>query len=212
MRKTILLSLQGLLILSFSISAQEKKVQKTNQINLFTEVLYGAGLCGADNPFSFIVGVEKPVARHWTVSGDIHYFKTDYETYCCDVFSKGTYSSVIPSVKMKFDPGKRNKGIFAGIGLGYVFANDRGTEQPYSYETGIVGKEITQGNWDFHGIAPSFNWGAGFKIFKVPMAIVNTNYFAKTPWGFGPITTAIGLRVSFKREGGGCCAAKKKCD
>jgi hypothetical protein len=210
MRKTILLSLLGSSILFSNISAQEKKSKKSNQITPFTEVLAGVGICGESNVFSFIGGIEKPVAKHLTVSADVHYWKTDYETYCCDVYSKGTYSSVIPSIKMKFDPGKRNKGVFAGIGLGYVFAKDRGTEQPYSVETGVTGKDITYGNWDFNRIAPSFSWGVGFKISRYPVALTNTNYFANTPWGFGSISSGIGLRVSFKRDAAKCKVEKKK--
>lgn len=205
------MSLSGLFIISSNISAQEKKEQKTNVITPFTEVLYGVGLCGESNAFSFTGGIEKPVARHLTVSYDIHYWKTDYETYCCDVYSKGAYSLVIPSVKIRYDPGKRNKGFFVGAGLGYVFAKDRGTEQPYSfnYGTTTIGKEITYGNWDYQSISPSFNWGIAFKLSRFPVALVNTNYFAKTPWGWGPVATGIGLRLGFRRVPGGCCESRK---
>jgi len=218
MRKTILLSLSGLLIVCSTLSAQEKKQKKDMGIMPYTEVLYGLGLCGESNAFSFIGGIEKPVAKHWAVSADIHYWKSDYENYCCDVYSKGTYSSIIPSVKMKFDPGKRNKGVFIGVGLGYVFARDRGTEQPYSYDpsTGIkiMGKDITNTNWDFNSIAPSFNWGVSFKIARFPVSLINTNYFAKLPWygGLNPITTGVGMRVGFRKVGSKCSEVKKKCE
>ena len=216
MKKTILISLSGLFILCSEILAQEKTGQKINAVTPFIEFSYQLGLCGESSPYTFMAGIEKPVAKHLSVSADVHLWKTDYENWCCDIYSKGTYTSVIPSVKIKFDPGKPNKGFFIGAGLGYVFANDRGTEQPYLYDaatgTKTVGGEITRGNWDFQSISPSFNWGVAFKISKFPVAIVNTNYFGKTTWGWGDIATGVGLRFGLRRVSGGCCEKKKKCE
>ena len=208
------MSLAGLFIICSNISAQEKKEQRTNVITPFMEISNQFGVCGASNPFAFIAGIEKPVAPHFAVSTDIHYWKTAYETYCCDVYSKGTYTSVIPSVKIRFDPGKQQKGFFIGVGLGYVFAKDRGTEQPYLYNsttgTKTIGAEITNGKWDFQSISPSFNWGLAFKISRFPLAFVNTTYFAKTSEGSGPVATGVSLRFGFRKVPGNCCGNKKK--
>jgi hypothetical protein len=214
MKKTILFSLSGLLISFSNISAQEKKEQKPNRITPFIESSYQLGLCGESNPFAFILGVEKPVAKHLSVSADVHLWKTDYETWCCDIHSKGTYTAVTPSIKIKFDPGKPNKGFFIGAGIGYVFTKDRGTEQPYLYDaagTKTMSGEITNGNWDFQSIAPSFNWGIAFKISRFPVALINTNYFGKSTWGWEDIATGVGLRFGLRKVPGGCCGSKKKC-
>ena len=183
-------------------------------ITPFIEVSNQLGLCGEKNPYAFMTGVEMPVAKHLSVSADIQIWKTDYENWCCDMYTVGSYTHILPSVKIKLDPGKQNKGFFIGVGLGYVFAKDKGTEQPYSYNaaTGIktIEGEITKGNWGFHTISPSFNWGIAFKICKFPVSVINTNYFGKTPWG-GPLATGVGLRLGLVREPGGCCKGKKKC-
>ena len=214
MKKTVLFSLSGLLISFSNISAQEKKLQKTKVTTPFIEVSNQLGLCGEKNPYAFLAGVEKPIAKHLSVSADIQIWKTDYENWCCDIYTKGSYTHILPSVKIKLDPGKQNKGFFIGVGLGYVFAKDRGTEQPYLYDpatgTQKTGGEITNGNWGFQTISPSFNWGLTFKVCKFPVTLINTNYFGKTPWG-GPLATGVGLRFGFKRDAGGCCKSKKKC-
>ena len=217
MKKKLSITLTGLFIFCSCISAQEKKEQKPVGITPFIEMSNQLGLCGEGNPFAFMAGIEKPVAKHLSVSADIQLWKTDYENYCCDIYSKGTYTSVIPSVKIKLDPGKPNRGFFVGVGLGYLIVKDRGTEQPYSYNpaTGIKTFEdkITAANWNYQSIAPSFSWGIVFKVKKYPLAIINTNYFSKTDWyGWGPAATGIGLRVGLKKVSGGCCEGKKKCD
>lgn len=180
------------------------------------EFSYQLGLCGEKNPFSFILGMEKPVAKHLSVSTDIHFWKTDYETYCCDIYSKGTYRSVIPSIKFKFDPGKPNKGFFIGGGLGYIIAKDRGTEQPYVYNastgTKTVSGEITHGKWDFQSFSPSFSWGVAFKIKYISMSLVNTNYFGNTTQSWTDVATGVGLRLGFSNVPGSCCCNKKKCN
>src|SRR5262249_33638532 len=129
--------------------------------------------CGVSNPFSLLAGVQQPFKKHLMLVYDVHYMNTNYENNCNDVLSKGHFSSFIPSVKMQLYSGKKQgRGLLAGVGLGYMFARDRGTEQQYtidpvSKEKALAG-EIKHGNWDFNSIAPSFTFGAGFRLFKLP--------------------------------------------
>jgi hypothetical protein len=187
-----------------TLNAQRQPATKLNKFTPVVEVQYGLGICGASNPVSFTAGLQKPLTRKLTMSYDVNYWNTSYETYCCDVYSKGKYSAIIPSVKLTWNAGKRkDRGFFAGVGLGYIFAKDRGTEQSYSITPGtnemIFNKSAVAGNWDFNSIAPSFSWGVGLKIFHLPVSIVNTNYFAKTTLGWGPVSTSIGFRIGLRK-------------
>lgn len=215
MKKKTIACLPLIFFIAANVSAQVTKKQKNNAITPFIESSYQLGLCGEYNPVGFMAGIDKPLAKYLVISYDIQFWKTAYEVYCCDVYSKGDYMQIIPSVKIKFDPGKPNKGFFIGGGLGYVFARDRGTEQPYFSDTvtGIktFSGEVKQGNWDFNSIAPSFILGVGFKIKGFPAAIVSTNYFGKTTWGWGPVSTGVGFRVGLNKVSGSCCKGSKKC-
>ncbi|MGQ0739475.1 MAG: hypothetical protein ACT4OJ_10480 [Bacteroidota bacterium] len=215
MKKKITACLLPLFFIALNMTAQATKKQKKNAVTPFFETTYQLGLCGEYNPVGFIAGIEKPLAKHLVISYDVQFWKTAYEVYCCDIFSQGNYMQVIPSVKVKFDPGKPGKGFFAGGGLGYVFARDRGTEQAYESDpvTGAktFSSEVKQGNWDFNSIAPSFSWGVGFKIKGFPAAIINTNYFGKTTWGWGPVSAGVGFRFGLSKVSGSCCKGSKKC-
>src|SRR5688572_17629350 len=141
-----------------SVAIAQEKEQKT-----FTPyVAVYAGGC-VDNPFQFAAGIQKPLQKHLTIAYDIHYWKTGYECFCEDTYTKGDYRSITPSVKIIYNTGKREgRGFMAGLGLGYMFAKDRGTEQTYLYDE--IEKKYTYGNmtaanWDFNSIAPSFSLG-----------------------------------------------------
>jgi hypothetical protein len=208
MRKNLLLVLAGVFFAS-ALSAQENKVNE-NEVKvdgkelLIPYVGFSAGGCGVSNPFAFMVGVQQPLKTHFSIAYDINFWKTNYETYCCDVYSKGKYTSVTPSVKFFYNTGRQTgKGFFAGLGLGYMIAKDRGIERSYSVDpmTGTTefGKDIIEGNWDFHSIAPSVTLGVGLRVWNLPVGITNTYYFAKTPWGFQAAEGGVGLKIGFKK-------------
>lgn len=209
MKKTILTIILGLVIFCSASSAQDKE-QKP-----FTPyVAVYAGGC-VDNPFQFVAGMQKPLQQHLTIAYDIHYWKTGYESYCDDdVYAKGNFRSITPSVKIIYNTGKKEgKGLMAGIGLGYMFAKDRGTEQSYLYNESV--KAYTYGpataaQWDFNSIAPSFTLGVGFRVLRLPMVFNSTYYFAKTTEGWMATAGGVGLKIGFRKLPGGCC--KKKCE
>jgi len=201
-KKIITFPVLCLFVFCSSGYSQQKKAQNTKAVTPYAESSWLLGLCGYNsNAVAFTTGIEKKAAKHLAISYDIHYWKTNYENYCCDVYSEGRYSIIIPSVKIKFDPGKPNKGFFIGAGLGYVFAKDRGTEEPYSYDPVTKGRimsgKVTNGNWDFNSLSPSFNWGVGFRIKGFPVSVINSNYFGKTTEGWHDISTGVGLKLGF---------------
>jgi hypothetical protein len=162
-----------------------------------------AGGC-VDNPFSFLAGVQKPVMKQLTLSYDLHYWNTGYECYCDDMYSKGKFTSFTPSVKISYNTGKKeSRGFILGAGLGYMFARDRGTEQPYTYDvatnTNVVTKEISKGNWDFNSIAPSVTLGVGFRLFKMPVAYKCVYYFANTTDGWMAAAGGVGFTIGFRK-------------
>ena len=187
----------------FTISAQDKKSSETKPLTPYISVL--AGGCVA-NPFSFIAGVQKPIQQHINISYDIHYWNTKYECFCDDIYSKGHFVSVTPSVKITYNTGKKGgNGLVAGIGLGYMFAKDRGTEQTYMSDpvTSIktVSNEIVPGKWDFNSIAPSFSLGVGFRVLKLPVVFNSVYYFAKTTTeGWVAAAGGVGFKIGFKKS------------
>ncbi len=189
------------IVSSLSLLAQDKGASVNKLLTPYVEVL--AGGC-VKNPFSFMAGVQKPLKNHLALSYDIHYWNTKYECYCDDVYSKGHFISVTPSVKVTYYTGKKEgNGLMAGIGLGYMFAKDRGTEQAYSYDLltnkNILAKEMTNGKWDFNSIAPSFSLGVGFRLLKLPVAMQSVYYFAKTTDGWMATAGGMGIKVGLRR-------------
>jgi hypothetical protein len=199
-KKLLLINLNFLLFV-FSLTAQEKKEPEKVGIIPYTNVLYGGCV---SNPFSFTIGVQQPLKTHISIAYDVHYWNTDYECYCDDTYTKGHFTSFTPSVKFIYNTSKRTSaGFFAGAGLGYMFAKDRGTEQSYTLDPAtdemITGKEIKTGNWDFNGISPSVTLGIGFRVLRFPVAINNTYYFAKDTKGWGAIAGGVGIKIGFRR-------------
>lgn len=185
-------------IISCSIATAQDKDQK-----VFTPyVAVYAGGC-VDNPFQFVIGIQKPLQQHLTIGYDVHYWKTGYECYCDDMYSKGNFRSITPSVKIIYNTGKQEgKGVMAGLGLGYMFAKDRGTEQSYVYDESV--KTYTYGTataakWDFNSIAPSFTVGVGFRVLKLPVSFNTIYYFAKTTEGWMATAGGAGFKVGFRK-------------
>jgi hypothetical protein len=207
-----------LIIIIFSISlpvlAQKKNISGSKPLTPF--VGFMAGGC-VYNPFSFIAGVQKKLKPNITLSYDLHYWNTGYESYCDSMYSKGKFRSITPSVKIAYNTGKKEgMGLMAGVGLGYMFAKDRGTEQPYTYDVAnnsniLNDKDISNGNWDFNSISPSFSLGVGFRVLKMPVAFQSTYYFAKTTEGWMATAGGVGFKIGLRKVSGGCCAGKKKC-
>ena len=165
---------------------------------------YQLGLWGEENPVAFTAGVEKFVSKHIAVTGDVFFWRTNWESWCDqDVRSVGKYTAVIPSVKFRYDPGKQYKGFFIGAGIGYVVARDKGTEQPFVTDasSGIKNPQSapTPADWSYNGVAPSFSLGFSFKVHHVPVTVINTNYFAKTTFGFEDIATGVGLNIGLAK-------------
>jgi hypothetical protein len=188
-------------ISSLSLLAQDKETTEIKPLTPYIEVL--AGGC-VENPFSFMIGVQKTLKNQLALSYDIHYWNTRYECYCDDVYSKGHFISFTPSVKITYNTGrKEGNGLMAGIGLGYMFAKDRGTEQTYSYDLqtnkNILADEMTEAKWDFNSIAPSFSLGVGFRVLKLPVSIQSVYYFAKTSDGWMAVAGGMGIKVGLKR-------------
>ncbi|NOT52404.1 MAG: hypothetical protein HOP10_14130 [Chitinophagaceae bacterium] len=161
-----------------------------------------AGGC-VDNPFQFAVGIQKPIQSNWSIAYDVHYWKTGYECYCDDMYSTGDFRSITPSVKVIYSTGKKEgRGLMAGIGLGYMFAKDRGTEQTYEYDE--LAKTYAYGisrdaKWDFNSIAPSFSVGVGLRVFKLPVSLNTIYYFAKTTEGWLPVAGGAGFKIGFRK-------------
>jgi hypothetical protein len=206
MKKIILIGLAVLLLSSFAaISQQKKSSSKSKSVKTtipFAGFLYGG--CGVSNPISVLGGIQRVKTKHFSIVYDIHYWNTKYDCHCGDTYSKGKFSSFTPSIKFMYNTGKKpGNGLFLGVGMGYMFAKDRGTEQTYtlnpvtnSFETG---KNIITGKWDFNSIAPSATWGVGFRVAKFPVAINNTWYFAKTTYGWDLVTGGMGLKLGLKK-------------
>ena len=192
----------AMLFFCLPVIGQEKKDDVNKALIPYVGVM--AGGCVA-NPFSFTAGVQKPVKTHLSISYDIHYWNTKYECYCDDLYSKGKFTSFTPSVKLTYNSGKKGgNGFIAGIGLGYMFATDRGTEQPYTYDgmtnTYTYSKDISDGNWDFTSIAPSFQIGAAFRILRFPVTASTTYYFANTADGWMAAAGGVGFTFGFRRN------------
>ena len=186
----------GILLISLYSNAQEKK-----NYNPFVAVY--AGGC-VSNPFQFVAGLQKELKTHWSLVYDVHYWNTRYECYCEDsMYSKGKFQSVTPSIKINYNTGKkRGRGLIAGLGLGFIIAKDRGTEQSYLYDENIKSYVLGQsqpGKWDFAGIAPSFNLGIGFRVFHLPVSLNTGYYFAKTTEGWEPVGGGAGFTVILKK-------------
>jgi hypothetical protein len=197
-------------------STQFAKSTPANKWIPYVESSYQLGLCGESFPVAFTAGAEKKLSKHLSVGADVHGWNTHYQMYCDNVFSKGNYTSLIPAVKLNFYPSRQYKGFFVGAGIGYAFARDRGTEQTYTY-TPATGKNnltgsATPGNWDFNTVATSIQWGLSFKINRVPVTFVNTNYLGKSTVGYGPLATGVGLRVGLAqvaRERKSSCSSSR---
>jgi len=91
----------------------------------------------------------------------------------------------------------------AGVGLGYMFAKDRGTEQSYTEDklsgSIVYSTEITAGKWDFNSLAPSFNIGVGFRVLRFPVSLQTVYYFAKTTEGWMAVAGGAGVKIGLKR-------------
>jgi hypothetical protein len=164
-----------------------------------------AGGCGISNPVQFLGGIEKPLQEHLAIAYDVHYWNTAYECYCDDTYSAGKYRSVTPSVKIQYNTGKRaGRGLMLGVGLGYMFTKDRGKEQSYRLdnETGLYARlgELRDGRWDFYSIAPSFSVGVGFRLFRVPVTVQSSYYFAKTTEGWMAAAGGMGVKIGLTRK------------
>jgi len=199
MRKLIFITLA--VIISLDGFSQDNNADGKKPLTPYVTII--AGGC-VDNPFQFVAGVQKTIRPHLSLAYDVHFWSTGYSCYCDDMYSVGKYTSVTPSVKLTYNTGKREgMGLSAGVGLGYVFARDRGTEQSYTYDkaTNIyqIGKDVTPGNWDFNSIAPSVTLGVGFRVLKVPVTFQSEYYFAKTTEGWMATAGGVGLKIGLKR-------------
>jgi hypothetical protein len=188
------------LFCGLSAAAQEKSGSSKNSFVPFAGVL--AGGC-VDNPVAFMAGADKALNKHLTLTYDVHFWNTGYECYCADIYSVGKYTSFTPSVKLSFSTGRQaGRGLIAGVGLGYMFARDRGTEQTYTYDgvkgIAIKGDKVTPGNWDFNSLAPSVTFGLGVRILKLPVTFHSTYYFANTTEGWMPAAGGVGLKLGFR--------------
>src|SRR6476619_1397634 len=126
--RTFLINCLSIFVSIPVFSQQDKPV--TKPLTPYVQVL--AGGC-VYNPFSFIAGVQRPLKNHLSISYDVHYWHTGYTDQYDGVLSKGKWTSVTPSVKITYSTGKKEgSGFVAGVGLGYMFAKDRGTEQSYT--------------------------------------------------------------------------------
>jgi hypothetical protein len=203
MKKNLLL-LCVFIFITIIIRAQETKPVKSPGIIPYVEAAYGLGLCGESNPVSFSAGIRQPLSRKLSLVYDINYWSTRYENFCCDVHSIGKYSALTPSVRLLYYLGKgESRGFFVGGGIGYMFAKDRGTEQPFTYNTvgeRIYSKSPTAGNWDFNSVAPSVTFGVAFSIARLPVSINSTSYFAKTTYGWQAVSSGIGLNIGLKKR------------
>jgi hypothetical protein len=189
------------LLVSFLLVVTTLNSQETKK-NYDPYVAVYAGGC-VNNPFQIVVGIQKPLASHLTIGYDLHFWKTGYESFCGDVHSKGKFTSITPSVKLTVNTGKqKDRGLMAGVGLGYVFAKDRGTVEDYIYdESGrtYIYSNIADGNWDFNSVSPSFLLGVGFRLFKLPVSFNTTYYFANTTEGWVATAGGVGFKVGLRK-------------
>ncbi|MDP4263803.1 MAG: hypothetical protein Q8941_14845 [Bacteroidota bacterium] len=203
MRKIHFLALAFFLIPASWLTAQESAGTRANVRTPYAGILFGG--CGASNPVSFLAGIQQTPKTHFSILYDIHYWNTRYKDYSDNVYSRGHFSSLTPSIKFIYSTGKKpGNGLFAGIGLGYMIARDRGTEQPYTLDPfsnamTVNDKDIVTGRWDFNSVSPSLVYGIGFRLFHFPVALNNTYYFAKTTKGWDAVTGGIGLKMGFRR-------------
>lgn len=194
--------------------SKKSAMSKQTKWTAFIEPTFQFGLCGNGNPLGLTAGTEKQIMKHISVSGDVQVWKTNYENWCCDVHSVGKYSTVIPSLKFRFDPGKQNKGFFIGAGIGYAVVRDHGSEEPYTVDPASGTKTnngaMTPGNWDYNSISPSFQWGFSFKAFKLPVSIVNTAYWGKSTEGWTAVAAGTGLKIGLNKiQEKSSCGEKK---
>ena len=157
------------------------------------------------NPFSFTAGIQQSLKQHLRISYDIHFWNTRYEDYLDNIYSKGHFIATTPSVKLLFNTGKRTgSGLVLGLGLGYMIAHDRGTEQAYAFDsttnTRIIDKALRQANWDFNSIAPSVTFGYGFRLLRFPVTINNVYYFGKDTKGWAALAGGMGITFGLKRD------------
>jgi len=180
--------------------------QTTNEKQKPLLVPYAAVYVGGcvSNPFQFTAGVQKMTKSHFNLAADIHYWNTNYECYCDDEYSKGRWSSITPSVRLVFNSGRKmGNGFVASVGLGYMFARDRGTEQPYIMDETDSGTTLTgeaiNGKWDFNSLAPSASIGVNVRILRLPVTFDYILYMAKSTEGWMPAAGGIGIKVGFHR-------------
>jgi hypothetical protein len=202
MRRNLFLTAAFCLVFLSQLLAQNK--DSTQQKNLFVPYV-AVDLVGCvSNPFSFTAGVQQVNASHFNVAIDVHYWSTNYECYCDDIYSKGHFSSITPSVRLVFNTGKKmEQGFVASIGLGYMFAKDRGTEQPYTRDDAssnniLTGKAV-YGNWDFNSLAPSISAGLNVKLLHLPFTFGYILYMAKSTKGWEPEAGGIGVKIGLHR-------------
>jgi hypothetical protein len=197
MRNTLLLIF--FCMLGYCLHAQDAK---TTKYTPYASII--AGGC-VNMPLSFNAGIDRQIKPHFTLSYDLHFWNTKYESYCGDMYSKGRFTSITPSVKVSYYSSKKpGRGLIATLGLGYMFARDRGIEQPYKTNTEngsieLVNEEIRPGNWDFNSLAPNFGIGFGFRLFKLPIQLHQTYYFANTTEGWMPAAGGVGVKIGLKQ-------------
>jgi len=201
MRKNLFLSIGLFLFLLPSIFAQTTD-EKQKPLFVPYAAVYAGGC--VSNPFQFNAGVQKLTKSHFNLAADMHYWNTNYEDYYEGVYSKGHFTSITPSVRLVFNSGRKmGTGFVASVGLGYMFARDRGTEQPFISDEGngsniLTGKAIN-GKWDFNSIAPSVSFGVNVRIFRMPFTFGYMLYFAKSTTGWDAQAGGIGVKVGMHR-------------
>ena len=190
-----------LIFITIPLFSQHQDKPASRALTPFVGVL--AGGC-VYNPFSFIAGVQRPITNNFNISYDVHFWNTRYKDQYDGVLSKGKWTSVTPSVKITYSTGKKEgTGLVAGVGLGYMFARDRGTEQSYTEDKQssnlLYDTEISNGKWDFNSIAPSFNIGVGLRVARFPVMLQTIYYFAKTTDGWMATAGGAGVKIGLKR-------------
>lgn len=201
MRKNLLLTIGLFAVLLPSVLAQ---TNNEKQKPLFVPYAAVNLVSCFSNPFSFTAGIQKVTESRLNVAADVHYWSTNYECNCDDVYSKGHFRSITPSVRLVFNTGgKMENGFVASVGLGYMFAKDRGSEQTFitdntTGEHHLSGKPVN-GKWDFNSIAPSASVGLNLKIFRIPFSFGYLLYIAKSTKGWEPAAGGIGMKVGIHR-------------
>jgi len=201
MRKNLLLTMGLLLVLLPSLFAQTNNDKQKPLFVPYAGVT--AGGC-VSNPFQFTAGVQKMTKSHFNLATDVLYWNTNYEDYYEGVYSKGHFTSITPSVRVVFNSGRKmGTGFVASVGLGYMFAKDRGIEQPYITDEVNGGNILTgkavNGKWDFNSIAPSASFGVNVRILRIPFTFGYNLYFAKSTRGWEPEAGGIGVKVGLHR-------------